>query len=132
MYYRAGRESAINGAALKLLARDKYLNPLLCGIAAGANLAFSAILRRYYMGDLSSSWLLVVLSLVSLAFMLTIFIWGEVNWGRVIQFSREGAARDPAPPPAEELSTDPSVAVAEAPNTGLKRTDTALTRGPAA
>ncbi|HEX4965090.1 MAG TPA: hypothetical protein VF173_30055 [Thermoanaerobaculia bacterium] len=88
MYYRAGREIEINGAALKALATYRRSNPLLCGACSTANLLFSALLWNLHLDKHQPSALLLMLAAVSVVFLLSVFIRGELSWSRVIQFSR--------------------------------------------
>jgi hypothetical protein len=84
MYYRAGHEPAINGAALQALANYKHSNPLLCGACSAISLVFSAMLWSKN----QSAVLLLILAAVSFLLLLAVFIRGEQGWSRAIQFSR--------------------------------------------
>jgi hypothetical protein len=88
MYYRAGKEPEINGAALQALAVYKYSNPLLCGTCCIANLLFSMLLWNLQVDKRQPSILLLTLAALSTVFLVAVFIRGELSWGRAIQFSR--------------------------------------------
>jgi hypothetical protein len=84
MYYRAGHEPAINGAALRALATYKRSNPLLCGACSAASLLFSVTLWN----NRQPAILVLILAAVSFVLLLAVFIRGEIGWSRAIQFSR--------------------------------------------
>jgi hypothetical protein len=91
MYYRAGGEPGINGAALHALAAEKRSNHLLCGGGSIANLVFAALLWNLQLNQKQSSIPLLVLAIMSAVFLLMVFAKGELSWNRVIRFSREEA-----------------------------------------
>jgi hypothetical protein len=106
MYYRAGGEPEINGAALQALAAYKYSNPLLCGLCSIANLLFSALLWELQVDKRQPSSLLLTLAIVSVAFLLSVFIRGELSWSRAIQFS-QGEVRVKTDPASKVKALNP-------------------------
>jgi hypothetical protein len=89
MYYRAGGEPELNGAALQALAAERRSNHLLCGGGLVVNLIFAALVWNLNLNQSQFSMPLLVFAIMSTVFMLMVFVKGEVSWNRVIRLSRE-------------------------------------------